>query len=116
VVAKVRIGSTESALRGLEKVLTGHAGQAVPEVGGPLVAGVMAQGEERATHPEAERNSPEHTRSTLGCVWLRACRGRRTRGSGQERIHRPFRAVTRRDPRRVRVVRGARSEGLLRLP
>jgi plasmid stabilization system protein ParE len=89
----------ESALRDLEEVQAWYAEQGVPDVGARLVEEVFRRIQALADHPDLGRLVPEFDQPFL-----------------RELIHPPFRIVYRRDPKRVRIVRGWRSERLLHLP
>lgn len=93
------ISFAESALRDLEEVQAWYAEQGVPDVGARLVAEVFQRVQALADHPEMGRVVPEFDQPFL-----------------RELIHPPFRIVSRRDLRQVRIVRVWRSERLLRLP
>jgi plasmid stabilization system protein ParE len=94
-----RVGFAESALSDLTGIQEWYTEQGVPEVGDQLVAEIFQRVEALADHPEIGRIVPEFDQPFL-----------------RELIHPPFRAVYRRDPSRVRIVRVWRSERLLRLP
>ncbi|UHD16456.1 type II toxin-antitoxin system RelE/ParE family toxin [Thiocapsa bogorovii] len=94
-----RISFAESALSDLAGIREWYAEEAVPEVGDRLIAEMFQRVEVLADQPDIGRIVHE-----FGQPFLR------------ELIHPPFRAVYRRDPERVRIVRVWRSERLLRLP
>ncbi|ACL72010.1 type II toxin-antitoxin system RelE/ParE family toxin [Thioalkalivibrio sulfidiphilus] len=93
------ISFAESALRDLEELRTWYLEQGVPEVGTRLVVEVFQRVQSLADHPDMGRVVPEFDQAFL-----------------RELIHPPLRIVYRRDPGRVRIVRGWRSERLLSLP
>ena len=93
------ISFAESALRDLEEVRIWYTEQGVPDVGTRLVEEVFQRVQALADHPDMGRVVPEFDQPFL-----------------RELIHPPFRAVYRRDPRRVRIVRVWRSERRLHLP
>jgi plasmid stabilization system protein ParE len=93
------ISFAESALLDLEEAHCWYAEQRARDVGATLVAQVFRCVQALADHPDMGRVVPEFDHSFL-------------RGL----IHSPFRIVYRRDPKRVRLVRGWRSERLLQLP
>jgi plasmid stabilization system protein ParE len=88
-----------SALRDLEEIRTGYAGQQASQVGERLVGEIVSHVERLANYPESGRIVPE-----FGITNLR------------EIIHPPFRIVYRFDGNRVRIVRVWRSERLLKMP
>lgn len=89
----------ECALADLEAILAWYAVQDVPEVGRQRVGEILDRVQALRNHPDMGRVVPE-----FGQPFLR------------ELIHPPFRIVYRREPKRIRVVRGWRSERLLHLP
>ena len=92
------ISFAASALRDLEEIKAGYAGQGVSEIGERLVAEVFQRVETLVDHPDIGRVVPEFGQSFL-----------------RELIHPPFRIVYRQDAKSVRVVPVWRSERLLLL-
>ena len=97
-MSTVAIRFAESAILDLEALKLWYEEQDVPDVGDRLVREIV-------TRIEALRDQPEMGRIVLEFdqPFLR------------ELIHPPFRIVYRRDPKYVRIVRGWRSERLLKL-
>ena len=92
------ISFAASAVIDLEALRTWYIEREAPEVGGRLLHEVIAAVERLADVPESGRVVPE-----FGIARLR------------EVIHPPFRIVYRVDKDRVRIVRGWRSERILRM-
>lgn len=95
----ITVTFAESALRDLEQMQEWYSEQGVPEVGQRLVQEIFQRVQALNDHPDIGRVVPEFDQPFL-----------------REVVHPPFRIVYRRDPGRVRVVRGWRSERLLHLP
>ena len=93
---KAAIRFAESALADLQAIRNWYTDQGVPAVGDRLVEAIFARIEALRVHPEMGRTVPEFDRPLL-----------------RELIHPPFRIVYRLEPKRVRIVRGWRSERLL---